>query len=75
MKMLGQFLSYYPAFHYEAPKWLVKCLVPTLDMVLEAPHSSSLIDIDPKEVGLFILDMTRPGKNKHYKVCLYHVSK
>ncbi|KAF4518179.1 hypothetical protein B566_EDAN007871 [Ephemera danica] len=66
MRVLGMFFSVYPSHHSEAPRHLTAALLPTLDLLLEAPHFSPLLDIEPKDIGLFILDLARPGRNKYY---------
>jgi len=68
VKLIGQFLSCYAADNDDAPQMLTQALLFAIDEIVNCSHSSDLQELDPKEVGLFILDLTKPGTNKYSEV-------
>ncbi|XP_059481994.1 condensin complex subunit 3 [Neocloeon triangulifer] len=65
INMMGKFLSCFSVETPGALQILTDSLLIALDEILNCSHMSDLQELDPKEIGLFILDLTKPGTNKY----------
>ncbi|XP_065347653.1 condensin complex subunit 3 [Cloeon dipterum] len=66
IKMMGQFFTLYAADKIDAPQLLAEALFIGLKEILTCSHSSELQELDPvKDIGFFILELTKKGTNKY----------
>jgi hypothetical protein len=68
LKLISQFLTRFARDNGDAPQMLTEALVIAIDEIVNCSHSSELQELDPRDVGLFILDLTKPGTNKYTDV-------
>lgn len=62
--MLGCFFNAFAVFVPGSPELIEEVFLPTLSILLNAPPSSPLANVDADRVADFMINLSRPGMNK-----------